>query len=109
MSWHDLQDDLARGVPAQHRKFYPTADAVARRVLALWQPCGDCEGKGQHLHPGRCPDEAAYRARGTSCLVAHYEMGPCSHCGGTGLTPSETGMDIYPSQRLARYLFGGER
>ena len=36
MRLQDLLDDLDRGKAAQHRKFYPTIDTVARRVAALY-------------------------------------------------------------------------
>lgn len=87
-SFQDLKDDLDGFDP---RDKGLAAIEVARRVLALWQPCPSCED---------------------GVWTSHDEKPPCSRCGGTGVVPSEKGWDILGGTvtDLAACLFGeGDR
>ena len=96
-SWQDLKDDLA------DEGLDPTATLVqvAHRVLALYQPCPDCEGTGH------------WRTEAEGVLVA---TGRCPNCGGDGLRPTaeylalchpdDWDVPVFYPYALARYLFG---
>lgn len=93
MRWQDLKDNLDYWTKEAGDDLGDAVFEVARRVLALWQPCGDCDGQGWFPHEG-------------DPRVA------CSRCGGTGVTAKRPGpCDSWhgPSD-LALYLFGeGDR
>ena len=94
MGWQELKDDLARlddlSESVGVHFVEPPIERVARRVLALYQPCSDCE-------------------EGTVMWAGVPDM--CSRCSGTGVVPG-TGSDplVFHNRdeatRLARYLFG---